>query len=161
MGPDCLGLDVAHLEGRADRWVLFRHGLPHRYLPHQIPYRRQAEWLRQVGCEALLVTSSVGVLAESVPLFVPRLVGDLLMLDQRLPDGSPCTLFASPAPGQGHFGVDQGLLHGGLGAELQRAAAVRGQSLGDGVVFAYTPGPRTKTPAEIALGAAWGPRWPP
>jgi 5'-methylthioadenosine phosphorylase len=49
-------------------YLLFRHGLPHRLLPHQIPYRAQAWALRAVRCGALLVTSSVGVLDRNVPL---------------------------------------------------------------------------------------------
>ena len=37
-------------------YVLFRHGLPHRLLPHQIPYRAHAWALEEVGCGALLVS---------------------------------------------------------------------------------------------------------
>jgi len=127
-----------------ERWVLFRHGLPHRLLPHQIPWRAQAAALAEVGCSALLVTSSCGVLDPDLPLFEPLVVGDLLMPDNRLPDGSACTLFDEPQPGQGHLVVEEGLLSRALSDRLAELGGLSEHR----VVFAYTPGPRTKTAAE-------------
>lgn len=49
-------------------FILFRHGVMHTYLPHQIPYRAHMQALARVGCQSVLVTSSVGVLDRSVPL---------------------------------------------------------------------------------------------
>jgi len=134
--------------GEGEAWVLFRHGLPHRYLPHQIPLRAQAAALKAVGCEALLVTSSVGILDPALPLDTPLLVRDLLMLDNRLPDGTPCTMFLEPGPGQGHLVLQEGLFSPALSRQvadlLQRPDAPR-------VLFAHVPGPRTKTSAENAV----------
>ncbi len=133
---------------RQDAWVLFRHGVPHRYLPHQIPFRAHTAALKSVGCGALLVTSSVGVMDADVPLFEPLLVDDLLMPENRLPDGSACSMFTVPTPGQGHLVLDEGLFNKALGQQ----ASVIGQRIGwqprRKVVFAYVPGPRTKTSAE-------------
>jgi purine nucleoside phosphorylase len=137
--------------GRDEAWVAFRHGLPHRLLPHQIPYRAQAAALAEVGCRALLVTSSVGVLDRALPLDTPMLVADLFMSDNRLPDGSPCTMFDSPRPDQGHLVIDEGLCSIGLGAQLDRFAVERGLAHLERVVFAFAMGPRTKTEAENAL----------
>ena len=69
---------------QTERWgrqayVLFRHGVPHQLLPHQINYRAQAQALKQVNCGALLVTSSVGVLDAALPVFKPMLLTDLMM----------------------------------------------------------------------------------
>src|SRR3990167_5465062 len=78
-----------HVRDRA-AVVLFRHGSPHRYLPNQIPYRAHAWALASAGVRSLIVTSSVGVLDPAVPLHQPLLVSDILMLENRLPDGSAC-----------------------------------------------------------------------
>jgi len=127
--------------------VLFRHGRPHRYLPHQIPWRAQASALAQLGVDALLLTSSVGVLDPQIPPFVPHLAADLLMPDNRLPDGTACTMWPTPTPGQAHLVVDRGLFDPALGDWLARRFDLPERRL----TFAYVPGPRTKTAAENAL----------
>ena len=73
---------------RRPAYLLFRHGLPHQMLPNQVNYRAQTRALKQMDCGALMVTSSVGVLDPDLPLFKPMLLTDLLMLENRLPDGS-------------------------------------------------------------------------
>lgn len=141
----------------ADAWVCFRHGHRHRHLPHQVPYRAQAWALRAVGCEALVVTSSVGVLNPAVPLYTPLAVGDLVMLEERLPCGAACTIFDRPRPGQGHLVIRGGLLSAPLSAQLRGLAAGAGVAVAPGeVVFLYRGGPRTKTAAENRLFASWG-----
>lgn len=131
--------------------VLFRHGLPHRLLPNQINYRAQAAALEQVGCGALLVTSSVGVLDADVPLYRSLLVEDLVMLDNRLPDGTACTMFTDPEGSrdeQGHLLLDDGLLSTELSRQVRTLASEERASIVDDVVFAYAQGPRSKTAAE-------------
>lgn len=137
-------------------WVLFRHGLPHRYLPHQIPYRAHALALQQVGVQALLVTSSVGLLDPELPLGQPMLVRDLLMPDNRLPDGSTCTIFTELSSAQGHLVLDEGLFSVSLAEQLRACARQHAIGLGPEVVFAYVGGPRTKTAAENAFWRAMG-----
>jgi len=140
-------------------YVLFRHGRPHRRLPNQIPYRAQAAALEQVGGEALLVTSSVGVLDADVPLYRSLLVEDLLMPENRLPDGSACTMFTDPDGGrdeQGHLVLNDGLFATELTEQVRDlAGAVRVSVAGD-VTFAYAQGPRSKTAAENRLWAQLG-----
>ncbi len=151
------GPAVLHRVDGLDAYLLFRHGLPHRYLPHQVPYRAQAAALAAAGCRALLVTSSVGVLDPAVPLYQPLLVGDVVMLDNRLPDGSACTIFPEPVPGQGHLVLEEGLLSRALGAQVREIAAGAGVPLAEGApTFLYRGGPRTKTAAENRLFAAMG-----
>jgi len=150
------GRAVLHRVSGTDSYLLFRHGLPHRYLPNQIPYRAHAAALAEVGCEALLVTSSVGVMDPSRPLYTPLIVGDVVMLDNRLPDGSACTMFPTPTPGQGHLVLDEGLLSESLRAQVRALAAGAGVPVAeDEVVFLYRDGPRTKTAAENRLFARW------
>lgn len=151
------GRVVLHRVGDTASWALFRHGVPHRTLPNQINYRGHAWALREVGCRALMVTSSVGVLDPDVPLFTPLLVSDLLMPDNRLPDGSACTLFTTPSPSQGHLVLTDGLFAAALRDQVRAVADDLGQPLqGPEVVFAYVGGPRTKTRAENRYFAALG-----
>ena len=144
------GPQTLHRVADADRpaYVCFRHGLPHRLLPNQIDYRAQAAALKAVGCEALLVTSSVGVLDSDVPLYRPLLVEDLIMLDNRLPDGTACTMFTEPSPAHGHLVIDDSLFATALTEQVRDLAAGVRASVADDVTFAYVQGPRSKTAAE-------------
>ena len=144
------GSQALHRVTDADRpaYVLFRHDLPHRLLPNQIDYRAQAAALREVGCEALLVTSSVGVLDADVPLYRPLLVEDLIMLDNRLPDGTACTMFTEPSDAHGHLVLDDSLFATALTEQVRDLAAGVRASVADDVTFAYVQGPRSKTAAE-------------
>lgn len=141
--------------GRA-AYCLFRHGLPHRLLPNHIAWRANAWALKQVGVGGLLVTSSVGVLDATVPLYAPLLVGDLLMLENRLPDGSQCTVFQRPGADQAHLVLDEGIVSAALGAQVRQLAQETGHPIAGEVVFGYAPGPRTKTRAENAAWARLG-----
>lgn len=149
---------IWRVRGDLDRpaYVIFRHGVPHRLLPHQINWRAQASALAQVGCGALVVTSSVGVLDEDVPIGRPMLVGDLLMPDNRLPDGSTCTMFPHPEAAQGHLVLEEGLFSDALGAQLEGLARQLDVELGPRVIFTYVGGPRTKTAAENRYWRALG-----
>ncbi len=136
--------------------VSFRHGLPHRWLPHQIPYRAQAWALKAAGATHLLVTSSVGVLRREIPLFAPLVAADLLFPDNRLPDGSACTVWPEPVPGHGHLLVHDGLFSTALSDRLARVVHRVTGGEPPRVVFAYAGGPRGKTPAENRYWAALG-----
>ncbi|MEF8795327.1 MAG: 5'-methylthioadenosine phosphorylase [Salinivenus sp.] len=144
------GSQTLHRVVDADQsaYVLFRHDLPHRLLPNQIDYRAQAAALREVGCEALLVTSSVGVLDADVPLYRPLLVEDLIMLGNRLPDGTACTMFTEPTDTHGHLVIDDSLFATALTEQVRDLAAGVRASVADDVTFAYVQGPRSKTAAE-------------
>lgn len=132
-------------------YVLFRHGLPHRLLPNQINYRAQAWALKEAGCGAVLVTSSVGVLDAGVPIYKPLLVEDLIMLENRLPDGQACTMFDTPSAEHGHLVLHDGLFSTPLSKQVRALAAEEGAPIADDVIFAYVGGPRGKTAAENRL----------
>ena len=149
------GNTIVHRYGQ-EAFVLFRHGVPHRCLPHQINLRAQASALAQLGCKSVLLTSSAGVLDLEVPLMRPLPVGDLLMLENRLPDGSLCTMFTEPSDEHGHLVLDGGLFSRELNQQLVQIAADEKIALGPRVIFAYAPGPRTKTPTENAFLAKQG-----
>ncbi|MBI3926436.1 MAG: 5'-methylthioadenosine phosphorylase [Armatimonadetes bacterium] len=151
-GPACLH----RYSGSRLGWVLFRHGLPHRYLPHQVPHRAHLLALHQVGCRAMLVTSSVGILDPALPLFQPMLVEDLLMPENRMADGSPCTLHVDPKPAQAHLVLEEGLFSTYLNHQLEALMGEVGYGPPPRVIFSYVPGPRTKTRAENRYWRASG-----
>lgn len=141
---------------RRPAYALLRHGVPHRWLPNQIPYRAHAEALATLGCGALLVTSSVGLLDPALRLNVPMLVSDIVTLDNRLPDGSACTMHVTPEEGQSHLVLSEGLISRALNAQVAGLAADLGIAMGPEVVFGYVGGPRSKTRAENRMWAALG-----
>jgi 5'-methylthioadenosine phosphorylase len=166
--PDELGLDWEAVEvdtafgpfplyrvfsGDRASYLIFRHGCPHRWLPHQIPYRAQALALRSVGVASLLVTSSVGVLDPALPLFQPLLVSDLVTADNRLSDGSACSVWLEQAEEQGHLVLEHGLFDKELGEQLLRLSGAEHMPP---AVFGYVPGPRTKTTAENRMWRGFG-----
>ena len=137
-------------------YVIFRHGVPHTYLPNQIPYRANAWALKEVGCGGLVVTSSVGINDAEIPLFQPLLVKDLIMLENRLPDGSTCTIFTEPTPDQAHLMITEGLFSPALSSQVADLAQECDWPVGGEVVFSYVGGPRNKTPAENRLMPLFG-----
>jgi len=137
-------------------YVLPRHGFPHRLLPNQVNYRAQAAALKKAGCRALLINSSVGVMDASLPLYKPMLVTDLLMPENRLPDGTTCTMFQNPSPEQGHLLIKQGLFSSEIGKWLLANTGNQIHKTEQDIIFVYAGGPRGKTPAENRMWAHLG-----
>jgi 5'-methylthioadenosine phosphorylase len=122
-----------------------------------VPYRSHARALCDVGCGALVVTSSVGVLSVDLRLSQPMLVSDLVVFDNRLPDGTACTVFDSPRPGQGCLVLEEGLISPALALQLRSLAAGVGAPLPEReAVFLYRGGRRTRTRAENRVLAGLG-----
>ncbi len=151
-----------HQYVRSDRpaYLLFRHGNPHRWLPNQIPYRAHAWAIRAAGCGALLSTSSVGILEPGLPLNTLLDVKDIVMLDNRLPDGSACTMHDAPSEHHGHLVLKDGLVSSKLRSQLQDLLACddieENVALQGPVTFAYVGGPRTKTREENRIWRSLG-----
>lgn len=137
-------------------YLSFRHGYPHHLLPNQIPYRAQAAAFEAVHCGALLVTSSVGVLTPDLPLYTPLLATDILTLDNRLPDGTACSMFIEPTPNHGHLVLNEGLFSSELAEQLKAIGSTCGLVSDADVVFGYVGGPRTKTKAENRMWHSLG-----
>jgi 5'-methylthioadenosine phosphorylase len=98
----------------------------------------------------------VGVLDADVPLDRPLLVGDLLMPDNRLPDGSACTMFDAPSSDHGHLVLNEGMFSDALNDQVQEMAERADAPIAGEVVFAYVQGPRSKTAAENRFWARLG-----
>ncbi|MGH8613649.1 MAG: hypothetical protein ACREYF_16940 [Gammaproteobacteria bacterium] len=84
------------------------------------------------------------------------MVADILMPDNRLPDGSSCTLFVEPSARQGHLVLDEGLCSHALNRQVSTLAKRLDTPVMGEVVFAYVGGPRTKTAAENCYWAKLG-----
>lgn len=149
-------LYVAENENGRKVYSIIRHGSPHTLLPNQINYRAQAAALKAVNCGALLINSSVGVLDPEMPLYVPMLLTDQLMPENRLPDGSTCTMFPEPEENQGHLVLNEGLFSQALSKQILERHAERIYSPDSEVVFVYAGGPRSKTAAENRMWAERG-----
>jgi len=143
-------------DGDRNIYALIRHGSPHRLLPNQINYRAQAAALKAVDCGALLINSSVGVLDSDLPLFKPMLLTDQLMPENRLPDGSTCTMFVEPSIEQGHLVLNEGLFSKKLSGQIYKPHSETIYKPDNGLVFVYAGGPRGKTEAENKMWARLG-----
>ena len=139
------GMGIAYSYQGTSSFIQFRHGLPHQLLPTQINWRAQAWMWKILGVDTLLLTSSVGVLDEAIPLYEPLLGLDLLMPFNQLPDGSVCTMFTKPSSQHGHLLLQDGLFHTQLRSILSRRWS---DATVPEVIFGYVPGPRTKTKVE-------------
>lgn len=144
------GMQLVFQTDRTDHpaYLIFRHGIPHRLLPNQINYRAQAWALKHLQCAGLLVTSSVGVLDRNLPLYRPMFLTDLLMPENRLPDGTACTMFTSPIKGQGHLVLTEGLFSRELTGQVYGLNEKLTEKPDREIVFVYAGGPRGKTKAE-------------
>jgi 5'-methylthioadenosine phosphorylase len=137
-------------------YAIIRHGSPHRLLPNQINYRAQAAALKAVDCGGLLINSSVGVLDPDLPLYTPMLLTDQLMPENRLPDGSACTMFERPSEEQGHLVLNDGLFSTTLRKKLSQRHTETIYQPNSELVFVYAGGPRSKTAAENRMWAQLG-----
>lgn len=146
----------SHIREDRDVYVLYRHGLPHNLLPNQINYRAQAAALKQVDCGALLINSSVGVLDPNLPIYKPMLVTDLLMPENRLPDGSTCSMFPEPEESHGHLLLREGLFSKALNNWMADKHLDELHQTEEEIVFVYAGGPRSKTRAENRMWAKLG-----
>lgn len=168
--PENIGMQSLEIDTRWGRQTLFgstnekgrkifaviRHGSPHKLLPNQINYRAQAAALKAVDCGALLVNSSVGVLDPDLPLYKPMLLTDQLMPENRLPNGSTCTMFKEPSNEQGHLVLNEGLYSESLSRQVYTRNQESIYKPVSELVFVYAGGPRSKTAAENRMWANLG-----
>ncbi|HKI47028.1 MAG TPA: hypothetical protein VKA08_16990 [Balneolales bacterium] len=137
-------------------YLLYRHNRNDHLLPHQIPYRRMVAALKEVNCGALVSTSSAAALVTDISLFKPLLITDIIMPENRLPDGSTCTMFPEHTDGQGHLILSEGLISQSLNAQLKAISKNIPDQKQRDIVFAYAGGPRSKTQAENRMWALLG-----
>lgn len=132
-----------------------RHGMGHHHLSHTIPHRANLTAMKQLGARAILATTAVGAVDPGVRLGRPILFDDLFFLDNTLPDGEACTVFAEPGdPRRGHLIWTEPFAPR-LRRRLELTAGELGLAVTPGGTYAHTNGPRFETRAEIRwLGSA-------
>jgi purine nucleoside phosphorylase len=129
--------------------LLPRHRNRHEYLPHQINHRANLLALKEAGAGAIISFSICGVVNPDWPLAAPFLATDLYYPDNRLGDGSMCTLFTEPGEtSRGHL-LAGSFFNQSLRKQISEilAAAVQAPLSG---CYAHVPGPRFDSKAEIA-----------
>ncbi len=146
--------EVTLLKGElagAPALMLPRHGSGHRNLPHHIPHRANLLALKEAGASAVISLSVCGILDASWPLAKPMITNDLFFPDNRLGDGSVCSMFQEPGEaGRGHL-LAGTLFNSGLRGLLNEHI---GETL-EGC-YAHVPGPRFNSVSEIRFLQQFG-----
>jgi purine nucleoside phosphorylase len=141
------GVEVAHLS---------RHGPGHERLSHQVDHRAAIAALAALGVRAAVATTVCGAVDPGLPLGGLVVFDDLHFPANRLPDGSPCTLFTEPGErGRGHWIFDRPYAEP-VRAALLAAAAACGHGARDGGVYGHVDGPRLNSRSEVRALAAAG-----
>lgn len=136
--------------------TLSRHGKNQKFLSHMINHRAHIEALRIAGVEAILATTSCGVIDGSLELAHPVVFDDLYFPDNRLPNGEPCSMFITPGePGRGHV-IAASYFSENLRRALIEACEVERLPHEQAGCYAYALGSRFNTKAEIRAMALAG-----
>lgn len=136
--------------GNNEVYLLKRHGEGHERLSSQVDHRANIWALAEVGCTAIIGTTVCGVLDPGVALGSAFIFDDLFFPDNRLPDGSACTMFEHAGePGRGHY-IFGSPFSANLRAALTKAASGVGAPVVTDGTYAYSVGPRFNTRSEIA-----------
>ncbi len=142
---------VTYLSGQvngSDALLLPRHGAGHAQLPHHINHRANLLALKEAGAEAVISCSVCGVVNPDWEIGVPLIADDLLFTENRLGDGTACSLFdREGAPERGHL-LAGSLFHQGLSEAIKSVWESAGTAPRTGL-YAHALGPRFNTKAEI------------
>lgn len=138
--------------GGSDVVLLARHGREHTIPPTQVNNRANIHALKEAGCMAILATTAVGSLQESVGR------GDLVILDQFIDftRHRATTFFESFEGGQMHHTPMAEPFDTRLRAELLDACAALGLPNHDRGTVVTIEGPRFSTRAESHMFRGWG-----
>lgn len=122
----------------------FRHGDPHRWLPHEVNYRANLWQLRRAGADLLVGVNTVGGIAAD--LAVGQLVVPHQLIDYTA--GRPASFGAGPGIAGPHVDFTAPFA-ANLRQRLARAAAAAGCGAVSAGIYGVTQGPRLETAAEI------------
>lgn len=141
------GVRVAHIA---------RHGRGHARLSHQVSARANVAAMAAMGVASLVSTTVCGAVDPALELGQLVVFDDLHFPSNRLPDGSPCTLFTDHATaGRGHWVYERAIAPGPRD-HLVAAAHAAAVPVRDGGIYGHVDGPRFNTRSEIAQLAAVG-----
>ncbi|MEM0967241.1 MAG: MTAP family purine nucleoside phosphorylase [Verrucomicrobiota bacterium] len=143
--------NVRYLTGKiAENPVLLlpRHGSGHTYLPHQINHRANLLALKEAGAERVVSCSVCGVINPDWSLGAPLVAKELFFPENRLGDGTTCTVFQEPAePGRGHL-LAGSFFHSSLSSQIESHFKKSHSNCHIGS-YAHANGPRFNSKAEI------------
>mgnify|MGYP006267378371 CR=1 FL=1 len=135
--------------------LLPRHGAAHRYLPHQIPHRGNLLALKEAGATAVVSCTVCGVIRPEWGIGEPMVASDLWFPENRLGDGSACTIFMEPGEeGRGHA-IAESFFHSALTEDVRRLLERTAGVCRTGC-YAHGHGPRFNSKAEIRAMRAGG-----
>ncbi len=136
------GADVLHIA---------RHGEGHRWISSLVDHRANVSALREAGADAVLAVTVCGSLDPALELGTLLVFDDLHFLDNRLGDGSLCTLYDEPGmKGRGHW-IFERPFSAALRTALLAGAREAGRRVRDGGCYGHVNGPRFNTRSEIRM----------
>ncbi len=128
-----------------------RHREGHALLSSAVTHQANISALAAAGADAIISATVCGACDPGLELGSLIVFDDLFFLQNRLPDGSVCTLHTEPgAPGRGHWIFD-GPFSEPLRQALLAGARERGHPVRDGGTYGHVDGPRFNTKAEIRM----------
>ncbi len=135
--------------GDTDVVFVARHGIGHRFLPTEVPYRANVFALKAAGCSHVLSVSAVGSLQEA---YAP---GDVVVVDQFIDRtrSRVSTFFGKGVVAHVAFGEP---LCGYLRGVVVDAAREVGAPVHNGGTYVCMEGPAFSTRAESRLYRSWG-----
>ncbi len=136
-----------YLGERPVAWIP-RFGLEEEMLSTQINPRAIIFALAEVGVSCIIGTTAVGIIDKAIPLAHPILFDDLFFIENRLPDGTPCTYFIDDQGKTGHF-VFRNPVSPGLSRMVHDSATAADIEIQKGGILAQTLGPRMETASEV------------
>lgn len=135
--------------------LLPRHASGHLNLPHHINHRANLLALKDAGATAVVSCSVCGVLNPEWPIGQALLANDVFFPDNRLGDGSTCSVFdTSGESGRGHL-LAASLLNAALSESVAKSWGQAALSPRRGA-YAHVLGPRFNTAVEIRQLRALG-----
>jgi purine nucleoside phosphorylase len=135
--------------GEAEVLHISRHGEGHRRLSNHVTHRANVAALKQLGADCVLAVTVCGAVEASLPLGSLVVFDDLHFLQNRLADGSLCTLYDTPGDAsRGHW-IYEGPFSEGARDVLLEACSEAGVEARDGGCYGHVDGPRFNTRAEI------------
>ncbi len=128
--------------------ILPRHGVGHAYLPHQINHRANLLALKELGVRAIVSCTVCGIIHPDWEIGTPLVAEDLSFPENRLGDGSTCTIFDQPGePGRGHL-LASSFFHSKLSENIRNFFESDGGKFFSGC-YAHGNGPRFNSATEI------------
>ena len=135
---------MSYFQLKPDTILVLRHGFRGYHLyPEEINYRANMWGISKLGCDIVILLSSVGILSDHIQKNIPVIVTDLYYPYNQLPSGEVCTY------GGQHLlaGEKHPLFCPELIAETEKILRTEMPVVKKGT-YAYLQGPRTKTPLE-------------